>query len=75
MIPAEVKSARLALGYTQQQLADALGITGEYAADTVRSWESGRRPISGPASVAIRLMLDMQAKGKPRRCYRKHTHV
>jgi DNA-binding transcriptional regulator YiaG len=57
MAPAEVKSARLALGYTQQQLADALGLTGEYAADTVRSWESGRRPISGPASVAIRMML------------------
>jgi DNA-binding transcriptional regulator YiaG len=66
MTPAEIRAARLALGYTQQQLADALGITGEYAADTVRSWESGRRPISGPASVAIRLLLDMQAKGKPR---------
>lgn len=58
MTPAEVKDARKRLGLTQQGLADALGLTGEYAADTVRSWEKGRRPITGPAQVAIRLMME-----------------
>jgi DNA-binding transcriptional regulator YiaG len=57
MTPAEVKAARKQLGLTQSQLAERLKITGKNAADTVRSWESGRRPISGPAQVAITLML------------------
>jgi DNA-binding transcriptional regulator YiaG len=57
MSPADLKSARKALGLTQQGLADALLLTGPYAKDVVRSWEAGRRPISGPAVKAIQLML------------------
>jgi DNA-binding transcriptional regulator YiaG len=58
MTAAEVKQARLALGFTsQQQLADALGLTGKYSKDTVRSWETGRTPISGPSRLALRMML------------------
>jgi DNA-binding transcriptional regulator YiaG len=57
MTPAELKAARKALGLTQQGLADALRLTGPYAKDTVRSWESGRRPISGPVQVAVEAMI------------------
>ena len=62
MRPEEVKAARLELGLTQAQLAAALGLNATYGKDTVRSWESGRRPISGPAQVAISLMLKEQGK-------------
>lgn len=54
MGPLQVKAARLALGMNQREFAEALKV-GE---PTVRSWESGRRPISGPAQVAIALMLE-----------------
>jgi DNA-binding transcriptional regulator YiaG len=58
MTKEEVKSARLALGFTSQhQLAEALGLEGKYRKDTVRSWESGRVPISGPSRLALRMML------------------
>lgn len=62
MRPEEVKAARLELGLTQAQLAAALGLNTTYGKDTVRSWESGRRPISGPAQVAITLMLKERGK-------------
>lgn len=54
MTPLEIKAARLALGMNQREFAEALRVSGEA---TVRSWESGRRAISGPATVAIELML------------------
>jgi DNA-binding transcriptional regulator YiaG len=66
MTPSEVKAARLALNMTQAQLAAALELTGENGKRTVRHWESdgGKFQITGPARVAIRLMLaasnDMQ---------------
>lgn len=73
MTPAEVKEARLALGFSsQQKLADALGLAGAWRKDTVRSWETGRVAISGPARLALRLMLKERGllpasprKGKP----------
>jgi len=56
MTPANVRVARLALGMTQDQLAVALrmGTDGKRA---IRRWETGDRPISGPAMVAIEAML------------------
>lgn len=57
MSPEEVKAARLELGLTQAELAERLRLSGANAGDTVRSWESGKRPISGPAQVAIEYML------------------
>jgi DNA-binding transcriptional regulator YiaG len=60
--PADIKEARLKLGLTQAQLAAALNLSEPYGKDVVRSWESGRRPISGPAQVAITLMLKEQMK-------------
>lgn len=56
----EVKAARYALGMTLGELAEALCLSGPNGKDTVRFWESGKREISGPASVAIRLMLEQR---------------
>jgi DNA-binding transcriptional regulator YiaG len=58
MRPLEIKAARLALGMNQREFAEALRVGSEAV---IRSWESGRRPISGPASVAIELMLKQTA--------------
>jgi len=58
MTPAEIKAARKRLGLTQSGLARALRLSEKSGADTVRFWESGRNPISGPAIVAIELMLE-----------------
>ena len=59
MTPAEVKAARLAMNMTQAQLAAALELTGDNGRRTVRHWESegGKFAITGPARVAIRLLL------------------
>jgi DNA-binding transcriptional regulator YiaG len=56
----EVRAARLQLGMTQKQLAEALGLPAS-GKRTVRHWETdaGRFAITGPARVAIRLMLTM----------------
>ena len=61
MSPLEIKAARLALGMNQREFAEALCLSGEA---TVRSWESGRRKISGPATVAIRMMLKHGTKNE-----------
>jgi len=63
MTPQEVRAARHALGLTLVQLGELLELEGGYAGDTVRSWENGRRPISGPARVAIRLLLERAGLG------------
>ncbi len=60
MTPAEVKKSRLQLEMTQHELAAALRVASEA---TIRSWESGRRPIGGPAVVAILLMLKHGTEG------------
>jgi DNA-binding transcriptional regulator YiaG len=64
MTPDELKSARYRLGMTQHQLAEALqlGIDGKRS---VRRWEAGERPISGPVAVALRLMLERLAQAPP----------
>lgn len=70
MTPAEVRAARLALGMTQAELAAKLRLASD-GKRTVRHWETdgGKYQVSGPASVAIELMLairelDALANGK-----------
>lgn len=65
MTPETIKAARLELGLTQRGLAEALRLSEPYGKDVVRSWESGRRPISGPAAVAIELMLAAANRSPP----------
>lgn len=57
MTPAEVKAARLTVHLSQEDFARVIGLTGDNAAATVRSWEKGRRPCTGTAAVAIRYLL------------------
>jgi DNA-binding transcriptional regulator YiaG len=54
--PADIKSARKALGLSQAGLAERLRM-GANGGRTVRRWELGEVPITGPASVAIEYML------------------
>lgn len=56
----ELKAARKGLGLTQEQFAERLGLEGPNRSATVRSWESGRRPVS---SVAAKLVRYMQTFG------------
>lgn len=61
MTPAEVKAARLALGMTQADLAAALELSSD-GKRTIRHWETedGKFQITGPARVAIRLMVEIE---------------
>ena len=56
MTPEQFKQARLALGYSQQALADEfdMGING---GRTIRRWESGQRPVNPIVAYTVRLML------------------
>lgn len=56
MTTPEVRAARHALGMTTKALAEALRL-GANGGRTVRRWESGETPISGPAQVAIEMMI------------------
>ena len=53
MTPAEVVNIREQLGLTQSGLARVLRITD---IRTIRRWEKGEIPVSGPASVVLELM-------------------
>jgi DNA-binding transcriptional regulator YiaG len=63
--PAEVRAARQHLGLSTNGLAEALAL-GKGGGRTVRRWESGETPITGPASVAIRLMLTVGSSTTPK---------
>lgn len=56
--PADLKSARHALGWSVSEMARALrmGDT-DQAAKRLREMESGRRDISGPVAVAVEALL------------------
>ena len=43
--PATIRSARIALGLTQQQLGERIGYTGRTAELTIQAIESGRRKV------------------------------
>lgn len=54
MTPANLKSARHALGLSAEGMARALQVS---SGRTVRRWEAGDRDIPGPVKVALRYML------------------
>jgi DNA-binding transcriptional regulator YiaG len=49
-----LKALRRALGLSVNKMADALGLSGEGAADKVRAMEREAREISGPVFELIR---------------------
>jgi DNA-binding transcriptional regulator YiaG len=59
--------ARQALGLTQQQLADALGL-GKGGQVTVSRWETGAKIPSGPVVVALKLMVEAKNGRKKTNC-------
>ena len=56
MMPAEVKDARRALGLSLKGMAELLRL-GPNGERTIRRWESGEVPVTGPASLAIEMLL------------------
>jgi DNA-binding transcriptional regulator YiaG len=53
MTPTELKAIRQRYGLTQSGLAALLRISD---LRTIRRWESGEVPVSGPASIVLELM-------------------
>ncbi len=53
MEAAELRSIRLALGKSQTEMADALGV----GLRTMQHWELGERAIPGPAVLLARYLL------------------
>ena len=62
MIPAEFREARRALGLSARAMAAALGVSD---GRTVRRWEAGRHPISGPVERLVRRLLAERAAAPP----------
>jgi DNA-binding transcriptional regulator YiaG len=63
MTPRELKACRKRLGLSQAELAEVLRM-GANGGRTVRRWELGEVPVTGPASVAIELLL-AQSEAQP----------
>lgn len=60
MTPRELKALRAALGWSQQRLAEAVGVQ----RNTVNRWEMGERIIS---PMAAKLLATLRPSGAPRR--------
>jgi DNA (cytosine-5)-methyltransferase 1 len=56
MSPAEIKAVRKRLGHSQRELAEVLRL-GPNGERTIRRWEQGDIPITGPASLALELLI------------------
>lgn len=53
MVPDEIRAARRILGYSQQRLADSLGVT----LRAVCFWESGQKQMHEPTARLIRVLV------------------
>lgn len=56
MTPAQLKSLRAALGWSQQRLADEMGV----ARNTVNRWEMGKRNIPKMAERLLQMIVNAQ---------------
>lgn len=66
MTPEQLRDARKTLGMMwglnrplhMSEMGRALRLQGRDPGESVRNWERGHTPISGPVSVAVEAMLD-----------------
>ena len=58
MTPMQFKDARIALGLSQNAMAEALGLKTSRA---IRQFESGDREISGPVAKLVTMLLEHQS--------------
>jgi hypothetical protein len=65
MTPAKLKLARNRMGYSINDMADALRLSPDSGGTTIRKMEAGKVRITGPISVAVDAML----KGYDPFCY------
>jgi len=56
MTPNRLKTLRETLGLTQTDVAILLGLSAVNGRRTVRRWEDGLIPITGPAAIVLQLM-------------------
>ena len=57
MTPDKLKIARHSMGYSVNEMADALRLSPENGGTTIRKMESGKVRITGPIMVAVDAML------------------
>jgi transcriptional regulator with XRE-family HTH domain len=57
MTPEKLKLARHRMGYSVTEMADALRLSPDNGATSVRKMESGKVRITGPIMVAVDAML------------------
>jgi putative transcriptional regulator len=50
--PVRVLGIRAAMGLTQRQFANLVGVS----VDTLQNWEQGRRQPSGPSAILLRVL-------------------
>ena len=49
----DVRRIRRTLGLTQTQLGDWLRLAGSQVGHTVRMWEMGKNPVTGPVQICL----------------------
>ena len=57
MTPEKLKLARHYMGYSVNEMADALRLSGTNGGTTIRKMEAGKVNITGPIRVAVDAML------------------
>lgn len=62
MTPAELRTARKALGLTQHGLAEALRM-GTHGWQSVSRWEQDGNTVPGPVQVAVEMLIASRAPG------------
>ena len=61
MTPEEIRTERQRLGYTQKELAKALGLIGPRVERTIEDWEAGRRTPPAYLRLALEMISDRLA--------------
>lgn len=68
----ELKRRRLALGFSQEKVAELAGVSGEHKRQAVYRWENGIREIPAAEDALLDLLLtEYERQRKPRRGRRK----